>query len=165
VEVRPRSSDDQSWIERLLADRWGATAVVSRGRVHDASSLRALVALEDGERVGLLTYHVVVGGELEVVTLDALRESSGVGTALLDAVKREAEAAGCTRVWLITTNDNLRALGFYQRRGFRLVAVHVGAIERSRELKPNIPAVGAGGIPVCDEIELAYELSAPQASS
>lgn len=164
MEVRPRTSDDQSWIEELLTDRWGATAAVSRGRVHDASSLPALVALEGAERVGLLTYNVI-GGELEVVTLDALRESIGVGTALLDAVRREAVAAGCRRVWLITTNANLRALGFYQRRGFRLVAVHVGAIARSRELKPSIPAVDVGGIPISDEIELAYELPAAEASS
>jgi len=30
------------------------------------------------------------------------------------------------RVFLITTNDNLHALDFYQRRGFELVAVHCG---------------------------------------
>jgi Acetyltransferase (GNAT) family len=62
--------------------------------------------------------------------------------------------AGCRRVWLITTNDNLRALRFYQRRGFRLVAVHPDALARSRELKPSIPEIGLDGIPLRDELEL-----------
>ena len=42
--------------------------------------------------------------------------------ALRRGCRRRHVTAGCRRVWLITTNDNLRALRFYQRRGFRLVA-------------------------------------------
>ena len=65
------------------------------------------------------------------------------------------QAAGCTRLWVITTNDNVNALRFYQRRGFCLVTVHRGAVDRSRAtLKPEIPAAGAYGIPLRDEIEL-----------
>ena len=55
----------------------------------------------------------------------------------------------------ITTNDHVDALRFYQRRGFQLAAVHRGAVEDSRgKLKPEIPVVGAYGIPLRDEIEL-----------
>jgi GNAT superfamily N-acetyltransferase len=81
-----------------------------------------------------------------------------VGTALLDAVKRIALEAGCRRVYLTTTNDNLRALRFYQRRGFRLVAVYAGAVDRARAHKPQIPAIGMHGIPIRDEIELECEI-------
>jgi ribosomal protein S18 acetylase RimI-like enzyme len=93
-----------------------------------------------------------------VVTIDAFPEGAGAGTALLDAAARAARDAGCGRVWLITTNDNLRALRFYQRRGFRLVAVHPDALERSRELKPSIPETGLDGIPLRDELELELRL-------
>ena len=72
--------------------------------------------------------------------------------------RQAAREAGCGRVWLITTNDNLRALRFYQRRGFRLVAVHPDALERSRELKPSIPEIGLDGIPLRDELELELTL-------
>jgi hypothetical protein len=66
-----------------------------------------------------------------------------------------ARRQGCARLWVITTNDNVDALRFYQRRGFCLVRVHRGAVDRSRAgLKPEIPAVGAYGIPLRDEIEL-----------
>ena len=87
--------------------------------------------------------------------------SGGVGTALLDAVRDAAVQAGCRRIWLITTNDNLRALGFYQKRGYRLVAVHRDALQRSRELKPSIPLVSPDGIPLRDEIELEYPVGDP----
>jgi hypothetical protein len=58
----------------------------------------------------------------------------------------------------VTTNDNLGALRFYQRRGLRLVALHVGAVAESRRLKPSIPEVGHDGIPIRDELELELEL-------
>jgi GNAT superfamily N-acetyltransferase len=157
VHVRPTSVSDRSWIVPLLTERWGATVVVSRGRLHDAADLPGFAAVEGEEPVGLLTY-AIEDHEIEVVSLDAGRESVGVGTALLDAVRGLAVAEACRRVWLITTNDNLRALRFYQRRGFSLVAVHAGAVDQSRELKPQIPTVGRDRIPIHDEIELAYGL-------
>ena len=62
---------------------------------------------------------------------------------------------GSTRLWLITTNDNVDALRFYQRRGFRLVAIDRDAVERSRAtLKPGIPRTGLHGIPIRDELTL-----------
>jgi hypothetical protein len=55
---------------------------------------------------------------------------------------------------LITTNDNVAALRFYQKRGFTLAALHKNALEQSRRLKPQIPLLGLDGIPLRDEIEL-----------
>jgi hypothetical protein len=56
---------------------------------------------------------------------------------------------------VITTNDNLDALRFYPRRGFRLAALYTGAVDESRaRLKPEIPTVGDHGIPLHDELEL-----------
>jgi RimJ/RimL family protein N-acetyltransferase len=107
--------------------------------------------------VGLVTYRIE-GSQCEVVTLNSEEEGTGIGTALLEAVCREAAAAGCTRVWLITTNDNLPALRFYQKRGMRLFALHPNAVEASRKLKPEIPLAGWEGIPIRDEIELELRL-------
>jgi hypothetical protein len=86
------------------------------------------------------------------------RSRRGDRTALIDAVKERAKAKGCKRLWLITTNDNLNALGFYQRRGFRLIALYPNALEASRKLKPQIPMKAANGIPIRDELELELEL-------
>ncbi len=155
--VRPLREDERPWLAGQLRRAWGATEVVSRGRVHDAAQLPALVSVDGDEVTGVATY-AVENGACELVTIDALRPPSGVGTALINAVAAEARAAGARRLWLITTNDNLDALRFYQRRGFRLVAVHRDAVAESRRLKPAIPEVGSFGIPLRDELELELEL-------
>jgi len=103
--------------------------------------------------VGLITYRIE-GPECEVLSLDSLSEGIGIGTALLESALRAAGAAGCRRFWLITTNDNLRAVRFYQRRGFSLAALHRDALVVSRKLKPCIPPIGLDGIPLRDEIEM-----------
>lgn len=141
----------------LLTARWGGTRMVSRGHVHDAAALRAFAADDGRELLGLVTYHIE-GAACELVSLDSRREGIGIGGALLEAVANAAQAAGCRRLWLITTNDNLHALRFYQRRGWRLVAVHPGAVDAARRLKPTIPLIGLDGIPLHDEIELELPL-------
>ncbi len=157
MTVRTLAAADRAWAADLLRERWGEERVVSRGRVHLATELPGLVAV-DGERpVGLATYRLE-GDSCELVTIDSLAEGRGVGGALLEAVCAEARRAGCRRLWLITTNDNLHALRFYQRRGFRLAALHRGAVDEARRLKPVIPEVGLDGIPIRDELELEREL-------
>lgn len=106
---------------------------------------------DGGRRVGLLTY-LVRDDACEIVTIDAFEPGRGIGTALLDSVK----ALGHRRLWLVTTNDNIRAQRFYERSGFRLVAVREGEIERSRRLKPQIPDVGEAGVPIRDELEYEF---------
>jgi GNAT superfamily N-acetyltransferase len=117
-----------------------------------------LIAEEGDERVGLLTY-VVDGDACEILTLGATRRWSGTGTALVDAVRGVAREQGCRRLWVLTTNDNVDALRFYQRRGFRLDVLRPGAVDEARRtLKPAIPEIGDHGISLRDEIELVSDL-------
>jgi GNAT superfamily N-acetyltransferase len=153
MRVRAKTAKDQPWVEAFLADRWGS-AVLLRGRLLDAATLPALIA---GDREGLATYRLA-GGAAEIVTLDAAKPWHGAGTALIAGVARRARQAGLRRLRVTTTNDNLDALRFYQRRGFRIVAVHPGAVTRGRRLKPSIPERGAYGIPIRDEIELQIDI-------
>lgn len=158
VEIKPVTDADRSWILQMTQDRWGSNVVVSRGRVHRPDTLPGFVARQQGQPVGLITYRLQ-GDQGEIITVDSLTEKQGIGTALIEAVRQAAKAAGCTRLWLITTNDNLEALGFYQKRGFTLVQVHRQAIDKlSRPLKPEIPQIGQHGIPIRDEIELEMRL-------
>lgn len=151
--VVPLRADLREWAARVLTERWGGTLVVSRGVAHDAALLPGFVAVRGDVPVGLATYRLAEG-ECELLTLDSMESGRGVGTALIAAVREAARDAGCRRVWLITTNDNLEALRFYQRRGFVLVAVHREALVAARRLKPQIPLVGNHGIPLRDELEL-----------
>jgi ribosomal protein S18 acetylase RimI-like enzyme len=113
----------------------------------------------DGERVvGLVTYEPG-DAAWQILTLNAFERRRGIGSGLLNAVVDEATAQGARRVWLVTSNDNLDALRFYQRRGMRLAAVHAGALDEARRLlKPSLPEVGDYGIAVRDEIELEIRL-------
>ena len=121
------------------------------------AELPGFAAFDGDDCVGLVTYELD-GQACEVVTIDALREGKGVGTALLEAVVDAARAAGCNRVQLLTTNNNLRALAFYQKRGFRLVGLVPGAIDEERKLKPSIPEFDAQGLPIRDELHLELPL-------
>lgn len=154
IRVREAQPGDRTWIADLLERRWGSTTIVSRGRIHRSDLLPALVAeaVEGGR--GLATYRIE-DGEMEVVTLDAEPAGRGIGTALLTALAEVARGEGCRRLWLITTNDNLDAVRFYQHRGLRLLAVHRGAVDQARQVKPTIPPVGADGIRIRDELELS----------
>jgi GNAT superfamily N-acetyltransferase len=158
--VRKVREEDRPWVVSRMSRYWGSHLVVSRGRLHDTLDLPAFLAELQGRRVGLLTYRLD-GAECEVVTLHSEVEGRGIGTSLIEAVKEAARDGGANRLWLITTNDNLKALGFYQRRGFVLVRVHRGAIKESRRLKPEIPLIAPNGIPILDEIELEMILGRP----
>jgi acetyltransferase (GNAT) family protein len=101
----------------------------------------------------------ITGTSCEIVTINSIRPFAGVGTSLIEAVRDIALQSGCKRLWLITTNDNMNALRFYQKRGFILVAIHRNALDVSRKLKPEIPLIGNDGIPLRDEIELEMILN------
>jgi ribosomal protein S18 acetylase RimI-like enzyme len=151
VAVRPLAEGDRPWLSEFVAEHWGGPVVVGGGRVHRLDVLPGFVAMDGGRRVGVLTY-AIDGSDCEIVTIDAIEEGRGIGTALIQQLAEHAAAAGCRRLHLITTNDNLRAIRFYQRRGFRLIAVRVNALAESRRIKPSIPEVGMHGIPLRDEL-------------
>ena len=156
--VRSIQASDRNWVESFVKSRWRSEIIVAKGRVIRPAELDGFAAFKGKNRVGLLTYRIE-GPDCEVVTIDSNAQGEGIGTALIDAVKERAKLKGCTRLWLITTNDNLNALGFYQKRGFRLIALYPNAIEASRRLKPQISMKAANGIPIRDELELELELT------
>jgi ribosomal protein S18 acetylase RimI-like enzyme len=155
--LRPLQPGDRDWVREFTAQQWRTDFLVAHGEILYPAELPGFVALEQDKRIGLVTYNITEKG-CEIVTINSVSRQAGVGTALLAAVKSFARQCGCKRVWLITTNDNLDALRFYQRRGFQLVSVARNAIQESRKLKPRIPTIGFYGIPIRDEIELELML-------
>ena len=158
MRVRAATADDRDWIEPFLAVH-GSTRVARRGEIVQPIDHPMLIAESDGAPAGLLTY-VVGGGECEILTIHATRQWAGAGSALIAAIRELAVARSCRRLWVLTTNDNIDALRFYQRRGFRFAALRPGAVDDARQrLKPEIPVVGEYGIPIRDEFELELWLS------
>jgi GNAT superfamily N-acetyltransferase len=161
--VRPIRDDEREELGRLVAASQGSAIIISREASHDVRELPALVAVDlaTGHWLGTAAYRFETGA-CELVAIQAFERGAGIGTALLDAVAVAARAEGATRLWLITTNDNVDALRFYQRRGFHLVRVWRDAVTRSRVAKPQIPLRGDYDIPIRDEVELELDLGTPE---
>ncbi len=151
--IRSLTASDRDWVRQFLIERWGSDRVIGHGVEYYPHTLPGFAALSGDRPLGLITYHID-GGACEVVTIDSTQVGLGIGTALIEAVKDAAQRSGCKRLWLITTNDNLNALRFYQKRGFVLAALRRNAIDEARLIKPEIPLTGEYGIPIRDELEL-----------
>ena len=156
--ILPITDADRAWVRQFIVDHWGDEIVVVHGEVMRPHEHEGFAAFDGDEVIGLVTYRMV-DDNCEVTSLTSLREGQGIGTALMNAVVQTATAQHCWRIWLITTNDNLRALAFYQKRGFVMVALHRNAVDASRKLNPAIPLIAESGIPIRDEIEMEMQLA------
>ena len=152
--VRRATPDDKRAVTAFLAD-WGADLVARLGVLEDARRAPKVIARDEGGQLAGVLSYLIAADECGVLTLHAAVPGRGVGTALLEAVEAVAVASGRRRLWLVTTKGDTNALRFYQRRGFRIVRVDPGAVDRARAtVKPSIPPVGDHGIPIRDEILL-----------
>jgi ribosomal protein S18 acetylase RimI-like enzyme len=158
VNVRRLEAEDRVWLRERLHEGWGDEAMAGHGELFFPAAHDGFVA--EG-RAGVVTYRIDADA-CEITLIESYEPGRGVGTALLGAVIAEARTAGCSRVWLVTTNDNEHARRWYAARGFETTDVRRGAIDSYREtLKPSIPMVGEGGVPITDEIEFVLTLPAP----
>lgn len=161
--VRALRVDDRNWVADFMDKHWYSTKLITHGEVYYGHLLPGFVAIAgteadpEGKPIGLLTYRVD-GDSCEIMTVDSLQPGKGIGTALLETLRSAATESGYKKLWLCTTNDNLQALRFFQKRGFRLVALHLNALIETRKLKPQIPILGKDDIPLRDEIELELML-------
>jgi DNA-3-methyladenine glycosylase I len=156
TSLRRLTPEDLPRLRQFWRAQWAGEEMIVHGEAFHPEQMEGFVN-EDWS--GLVTYKIGPTG-CEIISMDSLKEGGGTGTALIDAVAEEASRKGCPRLFLSTTNDNLRALGFYQRRGFELVAVRRGAVTEARKRKASIPLIGDNDILLRDEIELELRLPA-----
>jgi ribosomal protein S18 acetylase RimI-like enzyme len=160
VRVTDLTPDDLGAAEALLDRDLGGRHQVRMGETIDVLALSGFAARDD-RLAGVATWHVDTDpalAELAVLAVDPARRGRGVAALLTEAVATAATQAGCTTLWLVTTNDNLDALRLYQRHGFRLVEIRAGAVDEARRRKPSISLVGEYGIPIHDELVLERPL-------
>jgi N-acetylglutamate synthase-like GNAT family acetyltransferase len=155
MNVRRLGEDDRPWLRRILSEGWGGESMTGHGERFFPAEHDGFVA---GDRAGVVTYRIA-DGACEITMIESYDPGKGVGSALLEAVVGQARAAGCSRVWLVTTNDNAHAQDWYRARGFVVTEVRPGAVDEARRtLKPSIPERGAGGVRISDEIEMSLDL-------
>jgi N-acetylglutamate synthase-like GNAT family acetyltransferase len=156
MEIKSITSENRKEAIEILIREWG-TPLVSRERAHKPEELPGFVALGSEKIIGLVTYNIDERG-CEITSLNSFEENKGIGTALIEAVSEVAKENNCTRLWLVTTNDIIHAIRFYQRRGFDWIATHINSADGMRKLKPSIPLIGEEGIPIKHEIEFEIKL-------
>ncbi len=153
---------DQEFIHRHWEQHWGLP-IVSTHRTYMPGDVHGLVWRDEWAAVqGLITWHVE-DDWAEIVTVDAFQHGRHIGGWLLDGAEAELRRRGVNRATIVTTNDNLRALGFYVRRGYRLVKIALDDMDRVRSLKPHVASEGQDGIPLRDMLELEKDLTAAPA--
>ncbi|MDQ2689433.1 MAG: GNAT family N-acetyltransferase, partial [Chloroflexota bacterium] len=141
-----------------VRDAWHGEVVIAHGDAYRPAEQEGVVALDGDRIVGHASYRTR-GREAELTAIVVEPRRAGIGTRLLERVEEACRGLGCARLGVTTTNDNLDALRFYQRRGFRLVGVRPGAVDEARVMKPEIPEIGSYGIPMRDEIDLELDLA------
>ncbi|MDD9269617.1 GNAT family N-acetyltransferase [Paenibacillus sp. GCM10023248] len=146
------SENDLEWLKEQWL-QWGDGTMITKGKKHHIQDLDAFIAWVDDIRVGAAPYRLGID-DCELMSINATVQGIGVGSKLLSTVEQTVKQSGRNRIWLITTNDNVDALKFYQRRGYRIKTINQNAVDEARKLKPAIPKVGYYDIPIHDEIEL-----------
>ncbi len=88
LNIRPITPDDKGWINKFITERWGDNFVVAHDVIYYPCELAGFVAEQDNRgKIGLVTYQIA-GHRCEIMTLDSISPNIGVGTALINAVKR-----------------------------------------------------------------------------
>lgn len=153
MEIKQIDTIVRERVNTFITAHWFTTEMAVHGEIIDLSAADGFYTENDGEITGLITFRTA-DSEAEILSLDSIYERQGVGTALVDKVIEYAKSNNIRRIKVITTNDDLNAVKFYQKRGFDMAALYLNAVEKARLLKPEIPLIGMNGIPIRHEIEL-----------
>lgn len=156
VLVREATDADRTAARELFQRDFGRTQIVAFGEVIDIDAMPALVAVMSTEPSGALAYRLL-GDALHIVALatDPMWQRSGVGAYLLAEAELLARRLNLARLVVATTNDNLPALYFYQRRGYRLTEL----VPNSVVAHTHQEIAGFAGVMVRDEIRLEKRLT------
>ena len=155
VLVREATDADRAAARELFARDFGRTKIVAYGEVMDIDQMPALVAVRYADPSGALAYRLH-GDALHIVALatDPMWQRSGVGGHLVAEAELIARRLNLRRLVVSTTNDNLPALYFYQRRGYRITDF----VPSSIIMHTGQEVAGFAGIPVRDEVRLEKTL-------
>jgi len=156
-EIRQVDAALREKVQLILDETWGSPYLAVNGKLWDSRKMPGYAAVCEDKILGYLLYEFH-NGECEIMVLESVVQRLGIASALIERVKQTAKSSGVSKVIVQTSNDNTHAFRFYQRRGFTIHEVRLGALDAARRLKPSIPHIGEDGIPLRDEIEFEIEV-------
>jgi len=156
MEYIQKTIKDNEAVSEIIKG-WGSDILVSRGKTYKTEDLEGILTYKKNKIIGLGLYYIK-NNECEIVLLETFIQKKGIGTQIIEKIKEIAKLNNCKRIWLITSNDNIDAIKFYQKRGFNIANFYKNAMDKSRELKPTIPLIGNYEIPIKDEIEFEIQV-------
>ncbi|MCL2864219.1 MAG: GNAT family N-acetyltransferase [Lachnospiraceae bacterium] len=151
-EICPIDDDIRRKIQPILDATWGAPYLAINGKLWDSRTMPGFAAVCGNEVLGYLLYEFH-SGVCEIMVLESMTQNIGIASTLIERVKQAAKENSINKVIVQTSNDNTHAFRFYQRCGFAIREVRLGAMDAARQIKPSIPLIGEEGIPLRDEIE------------
>lgn len=157
MSFREITEADRDWVRDIVTRHFASQRVVSRGKLYDAQELPGFILERNGSAAGLYQYHAT-DRELQLVVVAAVQPGQGIGRQLLEHALSFARSRLCQRFWLVTTNNNTRAIGFYRHIGWHQCAVHLDAVTTARSIKPEIPLTDDEGVAIRDEVEFEFLL-------
>ncbi|MBD3194996.1 MAG: GNAT family N-acetyltransferase [Candidatus Lokiarchaeota archaeon] len=160
IKVEILNKEDFKWAWTIIKEEWVSLKILSHGTEFNVKKLPGLVAYMDGEKVGLLFY-TFLNEVCEIITLNSLIENMGIGSALLHSLEITAKKNNINMISATTTNNNIKALRFYQKNGFTLNKLRKNILSDYRKVKPNIPLISENKIPIRDEIDLIKIIPCP----
>ncbi len=158
MEYRRIDERDRPQVNSFLIRHWFSTDMIVCGERIDMTKADGIGAFDGAELAGLIMYRFR-GPVCDLLSLNSLQPDRGVGTELIRLAAAVARGSGCTTLAVVTTNDNIDAIRFYQKRGFDLARLHRDTLAAARRIKPEIPPVGEHGIPLRHELEFELDLT------
>ena len=149
--------EDVESIEALVKYFWGDPEQQMFDQTFKVAEYPAIVAEYDEKVIGFISYTPFKKNAVLILALGILPQfhGSGIGKVLVSHIEKLAQDQGRDCLLVVTTNDNLPALAFYQRIGFQLY-----------EIVPNVVSQKLGGlhpgianIPIRDELRLQKRIS------
>ena len=156
MEYILKTKNDNEAVSEIIKG-WGSDILVSRGKPHKAQGLDGILAWDNGKIIGLGLYYIK-NNECEIALLETFDQNKGIGTRIIEKIIEIAKESKCKKIWLVTTNSNINAIKFYQKRGFDISNIYINAMDVARKIKPEIPEIAENGIKIKDEIEFEIKL-------
>jgi len=144
-------------VNEIIINNWGSDIIASMGKVYKLQDLDGFIALSNKDIVGVITYNIK-NKKCQIITLNSLIENKGIGSGLIEEVIKESKKNNCKILHLVTTNDNIKAIKFYQKKGFDIRKIYFNSIKKYRKIKQEIPEIGDYEIPIKHEIEFIIKL-------